>query len=164
MTVHEMLDQPATDQPAPTKKKKSLAAKIALTVGLLIVAVLVAAGVTVGVTYANGGPQALLSMAGNLPIPDSAREPAFTQAVKSAGGEYTAGRPESDVVAEARALCARLDSGESIQDVATSASTGVNDLQGFGTVMGTGIVMFCPSHTDEMKQFLTAIGQADKAP
>ncbi|QOD05871.1 DUF732 domain-containing protein [Pseudarthrobacter sp. BIM B-2242] len=162
MNADEMLDQPATEQ--PVKKKKSLVAKIALTVGLLVVALLAAGGITVGVIYANGGPEALLSAASKMPIPDSAREPAFNQAVKSAGGEYTAGRPESEVVAEARALCARLDAGESIQDVAMDASTGVNDLKGFGTVMGTGIVMFCPSHTDEMKQFLTDIGQADQAP
>lgn len=162
MNADEMLDQPDTER--PVKKKKSLAAKIALTVGLLVVALLAAGGITVGVIYASGGPQALLSAASKMPIPDSAREPAFNQAVKSAGGEYTAGRPESEVVAEARALCARLDSGESILDVAATASTGVNDLKGFGTVMGTGIVMFCPSHTDEMKQFLTDIGQADQVP
>lgn len=162
MSVDQLLDQEAPEKPA--KKKKSLAAKIAIIVGLLVLTAVAAAGITVGVMYANGGPQALLSAAAKLPIPDSAREPAFTQAVKTGGGEYTAGRTESDVISEARALCARLDSGESIQDVATSASTGVSDLKGFGTVMGTGIVMFCPSHTDEMKQFLTQIGQADQAP
>jgi hypothetical protein len=57
-----------------------------------------------------------------------------------------------------------VGSGESIRNVATSASTGVNDLKGFGTVMGAGIVTFCPSQTEEMKQFLTAIGQVDQAP
>jgi hypothetical protein len=41
---------------------------------------------------------------------------------------------------------------------------GVTDLQGFGTVMGTGIAMFCPSHTDEMKQFLTAEARPTRHP
>jgi hypothetical protein len=154
-----------TDELPPTaRRKKGRARKIILGVVLLIVAAIAAAGVTVGVTYANGGTQALMSVAAGLPIPDAAREPAFTQAVKAGGGQYAAGKSESDVVAEARALCKRLDSGESIKDVAVSASTGVTDLQGFGTVMGTGIVMFCPSHTAEMNQYLAAIGQGNKAP
>ncbi|HEY8754191.1 MAG TPA: hypothetical protein VIM40_11160 [Arthrobacter sp.] len=37
-------------------------------------------------------------------------------------------------------------------------------LHGFRTVMGTGIVMFCPSHASEMKSCLAAIGQGHKAP
>jgi hypothetical protein len=102
-------------------------------------------------------------MAAGLPIPDAAREPAFNQAV-TAGGEYTAGKSESAVLAAARAVCKRLDSGESMADVVTSPSAGVRDLQGFGTVMGTGIVMFCPSHAAEMKAYLTTIGQGNKAP
>jgi hypothetical protein len=164
MTIEVQAPDLTDQQAVPVRRKKRLARKIILGVVLLIVAVMAAAGVTVGVTYANGGPQALMSMAAGLPIPDAAREPAFTQAVKAGGGQYTAGKSESDLVAEARALCKRLDSGESIKDVATSASTGVTDLQGFGTVMGTGIVMFCPSHAAEMKQYLAAIGQGDKAP
>jgi hypothetical protein len=57
-----------------------------------------------------------------------------------------------------------MDLGESMMDVATSASTGVTDLQGFGTVMGAGIVMFCPNHEPEMRQYLASIGQGEQAP
>ncbi|HEX9229894.1 MAG TPA: DUF732 domain-containing protein [Arthrobacter sp.] len=146
------------------RKKMGTARKILLGTGLALVTALAAGGIAVGVTYANGGPQALLGIVADLPLPDSALEPAFTQVVSAAGGEYTAGKSESDVIAEARALCKRLDGGESIPDVAASASTGVNDLQGFGTVMGTGIVMFCPSHEPEMMQYLSSIGQGAQAP
>jgi hypothetical protein len=146
------------------RKKMGTARKILLGTGLVLVAALTAGGIAVGVTYANGGPQALLGMAAGLPLPDSAREPAFTQVIKAGGGEYAAGKSDSEVIGEARTLCQRLDGGESIADVATSASTGVSDLQGFGTVMGTGIVMFCPAHEPEMRQYLTAIGQGDQTP
>ncbi|HEX9088632.1 MAG TPA: DUF732 domain-containing protein [Arthrobacter sp.] len=149
--------------PTP-KKRKGPIAKTFIALSLLLGLAILACAVTVGVTVANGGPQALLTMAAGMPIPDSAREPAFNQAVKTGGGDYTAGKSESAVVAEARAFCTRLDSGESISDVITSSSKGVSDLQGFGTVMGTGIVMFCPSHAGEMKTYLASIGQGDKAP
>lgn len=158
------IEQTTPETAAEPRKKMGAARKILLGTGLVLVAALTAGGIAVGVTYANGGPQALLGMAAGLPLPDSAREPAFTQVVKAGGGEYTAGKSESDVIGEARALCQRLDNGESIPDVAASASTGVNDLQGFGTVMGTGIIMFCPAHEPEMRQYLASIGQAAQAP
>ena len=59
-----------------------------------------------------GGSEALLSAASNQPIP-TPREPAPNQAVKTAGGDYPAGRTESYVISGARALCACLDAGES---------------------------------------------------
>lgn len=162
--VHEAPTVEEAPEAAKPKKKMGTVKKVILIIVALIVAAIAALGIAVGVTYANGGPQALMGLAAGLPIPDAAREPAFTQAIKVGGGSYTAGKPESAVIAEARALCQRLDSGESMKDVALSASKGVNDLQGFGTVMGTGIVMFCPNHEPEMKQYLAAIGQGDKAP
>lgn len=144
------------------KKRMGPVAKTLIVASILLGLSLVAGAVTIGATYAKGGPQALLSLAAGIPIPDSVRESAFNKVVKEAGGEYAAGKSESAIAAEARALCKRLDAGESIGDVATSASTGVGDLQGFGAVMGTGIIMFCPAHEPALQTYLTSIGQVDR--
>lgn len=68
--------------------------------GQLVVTDLGAAWIGAGVLYANGGPEALLSAVSNQPTP-TPREPAPNQAVKTAGGDCTAGRKESYVLSEA---------------------------------------------------------------
>lgn len=65
-------------------------------------------------------------------------------------------------VAEARALCARP--GSPFRTSWPSGGAGVNDLKGLRHSDGRPNRHVCPSHTKEMKQFLTVVGQADQAP